>query len=1147
MKTRWQTMAAVGTGIYAALAGLWIGLSDWTVGWLAGDVSGFWTLSLLKGALFVAVTSLTLYVVLRRLLRTETEARTQAEEVARQLNELKVVAEQSNEVLYKHDLDNRFTYASPQCHAVLGYGPEDLGTQWITILTANPLNQHAYEATQKALQTGEKQPPYLVEVRRKDGHLILMEIDEAPLKDADGKVVAIAGAARDVTQRETAEKALRQSEERFRRLAESMSDVFWMADIDLSHIHYVSPAFEKTWGRSCESLYKNPKLWLDSIHPDDREHALAALWVDRGTRSVNVEYRIMRPDGSMRWIHDHAFPLKNQAGVVTGMAGLAKDVTERKSAQDALRQSEEKLRTLYTSMNEGLVLHELVSDASGNPVDYRILDANPAASILTNVPREQLLGALGSTVFGSGPPFLDIYASVAQSGTPTEFESFFAPLGKHYSISVFSPRRGQFATVFSDITQRKEAEQQLSMMNRVFALVSNINEAIVRIGNRDTLFGEACRVAVEDGGFPLAWIGLLEESTGAIRPVTSWGRQGLSVEVPAAILDQEMNSPGLEAVREGRVIVISDIARDERAGTWRETAISLGYRSSIALPLKLGNRSIGVLNAFASEPNFFSELVTESLIEVTSDISFALELFEKNRQRELEQHQLRLQHSALDAAANSIIITSRTGEIEWVNEAFTRLTGFERNEAIGQNPKLLRSGVHDREFYRCMWETVLAGNAWQGTLTNRRKDGTLYDEEMTITPVRGRNGEVEHFIGIKQDVTERRKLEQQLLRAQRTQSIGLLAGGVAHDLNNVLAPVLMSLPLLRGNLLPEQRDHILDMLEQSVKRGANIIRQVLTFARGVEVQRTQVQPRHLLREVARIVEETFPKDIQIQCVAPSTLWLFQGDPTQIHQVLLNLVVNARDAMPNGGNLVLAAANVEESKPVQFMDFEIPPGRYISIRVADTGSGIDPKTLERIFEPFFTTKPAGKGTGLGLSTVLGIVKSHGGLVRVETKPGAGSTFTVLLPASKNTAQASTSPEPATPLPRGNGETVLLVDDEPGVLQVTRSTLESNGYQVEIARDGAQAIAMLKERGQSINAIVTDIMMPHMDGLALTRTLRKSHPSMPIVAATGLLNPPGEEDRAGQLRKMGVSHFLHKPFHAEELLTALRQVLNKSTDS
>jgi PAS domain S-box-containing protein len=1149
INTRWQVLAAGGTLIYAALAGLWIAFSDKVLGWLSESMSIYEALSTVKGCFFVLVTSLTLYMVLRRLLKTEFEARTKAEETARQLNEIKAVAEQSGEVLYRYSLDNRFTFVSPQSRELLGYGPEDLGTQWMSLLTDNPINQQAFESSERAIRNGEKQPSYLLEIRKKDGSPVLMEIDEAPLKDAQGKVVGMVGAARDVTHREAAQRALRESEERFRRLAQTISEVFWIADLDLTRMQYISPAYEKIWGRSCESLYENPKSWAEAIHPEDREQATAALCVGRGLRDLTVEYRIIRPDGEERWIQDHAFPLRNDAGDAVGMAGVAKDITEAKLGELALRDSEQRLRGLYDSMSEGLALHEMICDDTGKATDYRIVDVNPAAEELIGISRSRLVGGLASEAFGAGsPPHLDIYAQVAETGKAATFETFFEPADRHFAVSVFSPCQGQFATVFSDITKRKDAERQICILNQVYSLLSHVNEAIVRISDRDTLFRETCRIAVEQGQFSFACIGLLEKPGELIRPVAMFGEkpelETLNASAEAAFCE---GGPASLTAREGRGFMIPDITQDERMAAWREAALARGYRSMIALPLKSGvGKVIGVFMACAAVPNFFSALVTESLIEVAAGLSFAMELFERNGEREIERQQLRLQHSALEAAANAIVITDRDGQIEWVNEAFTRLTGYSREETIGRNPRILKSGAHEPEFYQRMWQTVLAGKVWQGTMINKRKDGSHYDEEMIVTPVRDRAGEITHFIAIKQDITERKKLEHQFLRAQRTQSIGLLAGGVAHDLNNVLAPVLMALPLLRNNLPTSQRDHILDTLEQSVRRGANIIQQVLTFARGVEVQRVLVQPRHLLREVAKIAEETFPRDIRVHFTAPANLWPLQGDPTQIHQVLLNLSVNARDAMPEGGRLTFAARNAELDHPLQFMDFEIPPGRYVSLSVSDTGTGIAPEVLDHIFEPFFTTKSAGKGTGLGLSTVLGIVKSHSGLVQVESRARVGSTFTVFLPASLPQSMPA-APATRSLMPQGQGETILVVDDETGILQVTKSILEANGYQVMTARNGAQAIGQFAQPNQPIKAMVTDIMMPHMDGLALTRSLRKTQPDLPIVASTGLMNPPGEEDRAGQLRELGVQHFLHKPFQAEDLLTVLQKVLNPEQEA
>ncbi len=1024
MMRRWQTQAATVAVLYVFVSCLWIAGSDWLLSSISQTVPAFRALSTVKGFVFVVVTGLLLFLVLRRLLRTESEARALAEQSA---------------------------------------------------------------------------------------------------------------------------QALRESESKFRQMAETISEVFWSCDLDFKAMHYISPAYETIWGRSRESLLKNPRSWSDAVHPEDRERVVAAFWADRGLKEISVEYRIVRPDGTVRWILDRAFPVRNAGGEAIGIVGLAKDITERKQAERELREREHLYHTVFQSANDGIIILE----------NDRIVDCNERALELFRGTRAELIGAQPSEVSPERQPNGDFSVAGqrfrnqrALDGEPQYFEwqhrrrdgtEFLAEI----SLRAFSlgPKRLLLALV-RDISERKQAEHQLLQLNRVYELISHINEAIVRISQRDALFREACRIAVEHGHFRLAWLGMLDQSTREIVPVASAPQEDRSIQSGTVeALDPNRCEIVRTTLRERRVAVCQDIAQDPQMASCREAALARGYKSVISLPLKVGSRIVGVFGVYAAEPGFFSAIIIESLIEIAANLSFALELFEQNRERELEQQQLRLQHAALEAAANAIVITDRSGVIEWVNNAFSRLTGYSRQEAVGQSPRLLKSEAHDKAFYQRMWQTITAGSVWQGNLTNKRKDGTLFEEEMIITPVRGDSGEITHFVAIKQDVTERRKLEQQFLRAQRTQSIGLLAGGVAHDLNNVLTPVLMALPLLRNHLAPDQRDHILETLEQSVRRGANIVQQVLTFARGVEVQRVLVQLRHLVKEVAKIAEETFPRDIRVQANLPSNLWPFLGDPTQIHQVLLNLAVNARDAMPEGGQLSFTASNVELRERLQFLDFDIPPGRYISLSVADTGTGIAPETMERMFEPFFTTKPAGKGTGLGLSTVLGIVKSHGGLVEVKSRVGAGSTFTVFLPAAPQDASATTFIQnPA--LPQGRGETLLVVDDETGILQVSKSTLEANGYRVLTAKDGKQALARFAEARQTIDAVVTDIMMPAMDGLGLTRSLRQMNPSVPIVVVTGLMNPPGEEDRAAQLRELGVRHFIYKPFKAEDLLSTLHQVLHPS---
>ncbi len=501
---------------------------------------------------------------------------------------------------------------------------------------------------------------------------------------------------------------------------------------------------------------------------------------------------------------------------------------------------------------------------------------------------------------------------------------------------------------------------------------------------------------------------------------------------------------------------------------------------------------------------------------------------------------LELQSAALRAAVNAIVITDTAGRIVFVNPAFTRLTGYSTEEVVGKTPALLKSGVHDRDFYERMWRTIRGGDFWHGEITNRRKDGTLFEEEMTITPVLGVEGGITHYVAIKQEITERKAMEKQLLRSQRLESVGLLAGGIAHDVNNVLAPVLMSVELLRTGGIPAHLQEVVDDVERSAKRGAEIVRQILTFARGAEGDRGPVSLRHLIGEMVRMAVGTFPRVIEVRERVTKGLWMVRGDATQLHQVLLNLSVNARDAMVSGGVLTFGASNVVLDDAAVQGQPGLKAGPHVRIEVRDTGIGIPPGILDRIFEPFFSSKPHGKGTGLGLSTVLGIVRDHGGAITVASVPGQGSCFTVLLPAVG--ADESAQVEPERSLTRGRGQLVLLVDDESSILRVGETVLKRFGYRVTTASNGREALDLLDRHGKEVEVVVSDLMMPGMSGLELLAEIRRRRPGLPCVAASGLMGA-NDADRAEQLRIIGVSRFLTKPYAVESILAVLEESLRE----
>ncbi len=398
-------------------------------------------------------------------------------------------------------------------------------------------------------------------------------------------------------------------------------------------------------------------------------------------------------------------------------------------------------------------------------------------------------------------------------------------------------------------------------------------------------------------------------------------------------------------------------------------------------------------------------------------------------------------------------------------------------------------------------------------------------------------GNPKSILVVNTDITEKKQLEAQFLRAQRLESIGTLSGGIAHDLNNILTPILAISQLLPLAVpkADEQTQHFFNILENSAKRGATLVKQVLSFARGVQGDRTPLQVKHIISEIKDFARNTFPKSIEIQVGLPDNLRLISADATQIHQVLMNLCVNARDAMPHGGTLSIKAENIDIDQNYAKMNLDAGVGNYILVTVADTGTGIPPETKMRIFEPFFTTKQQGKGTGLGLSTTIGIIKSHGGFIHVYSEVGEGTKFQVYLPAVSTEEIVQ---DEKIEIPEGKGELILLADDEMSIRDITKTSLENYNYQVLIASDGIEAIALYAQYRNEISAVLMDMMMPEMDGVTTIRTLQRMNPQVKIIAVSGLAT----SDKVNAAMSSGAKLFLSKPYTSEELLRQLHQVLN-----
>ena len=509
-------------------------------------------------------------------------------------------------------------------------------------------------------------------------------------------------------------------------------------------------------------------------------------------------------------------------------------------------------------------------------------------------------------------------------------------------------------------------------------------------------------------------------------------------------------------------------------------------------------------------------------------------------ERKLAEERIREQASLLDKAQDAIFVCDLDYKILYWNQGAEKMYGWMHDEVMSADLfEITYGGNRDHE-QRARASIDIKGE-WKAEIPKLKRDGTPMIVEARWTLVEDERGMPNRILISNTDITEQKRTEEHLLRAQRMESIGTLAGGIAHDLNNILAPILMSVEMLQMKTTDAETNRWLSMIRENADRGSELIKQVLTFARGMQGERIPVQLKHILKDLISVLKETLSKSINIKFEISNEIWTVMADPTQIHQVLMNICINARDAMPNGGTLTISAKNIALDENYARMDADVRPGKFVLITVADTGSGMTPRVKERIFDPFFTTKEVGKGTGLGLSTALTIVKSHGGFINVYSEPGKGTRFSIYFPAAES-EHGSADDAASKVLPRGNGETVLVVDDEDNIRDVMTATLESFGYKVISASDGTDGLAQFAQRSKEISLVITDMAMPFMDGAAMIRALRKIDPEFKIIGMSGLLNA----DQTAELQSLKVSSFLTKPFTAESLLHAIRDTLTKRTE-
>ncbi len=619
----------------------------------------------------------------------------------------------------------------------------------------------------------------------------------------------------------------------------------------------------------------------------------------------------------------------------------------------------------------------------------------------------------------------------------------------------------------------------------------------------------------------------------AVRGALERRRAREQIETLAMMTDESPN-PILRVGRDGHILYANPASQVLLAGlqAGAEITSSSSWATAVNDVMDTGK---ACTTEISCRDNVFSATLTPGL-EPEIIMVHAFDITERKR---AEQDRDRLV-AAIDQAREIVIITDPQGIIQYVNPAFEEVSGYTREEAIGRKPGIVRSGKHDETFYTGLWRTITAGRVWRGTFTNRRKDGTTWEEIATISPVRDEAGNICNFVSVNRDVTDESKLRQQLYHAQKMEAIGTLAGGIAHDFNNILTSVIGYGGLARTDLDPDGRpakniEHVL----RAARRASELVKQILAFSRQTEQAARPMVVQPLLKETTKLLESSLPSTIEIRCQVAETAPPVMADPSQIHQVIMNLCVNAFNAMrERGGLLDLRLEEITIEEPVTSSPNDLHPGPYLKLTVSDTGCGMNRTTLSHIFEPYFTTSSNGEGTGLGLSTVHGILKSAGGAITVRSEPREGTIFTVYLPVCMEEADEGGEEYRDGPLLGGN-ESILFVDDETMLAEFGEIALGRLGYDVTVFTKSNAALEVFRKDPQRFDLIITDQVMPGMTGMELAEAAIATRPDMPIILTTGF----SQTITAEMCRQRGIKEFVMKPLVVRELSRAIRRALGE----
>ena len=1151
--------------------------------------------------------------------------------------------------IWQVDAAGKTTYVNSRMAAMVGYSREDFAR--LPSLSLVREQDRGWIAAKMASPSKGVRDDYECPIACKDGSWISVSVEAIPIFSDDGQFEGTLALLTDVTERWQAEEALGASEEKYRRLFETMSQgvVYHAAS---GEIISANPAAERILGLTLDQMRGKTSFdpeWgtirEDGTDLPGHEHpAIVSLRtgkvVDQFIMGVNNPRTT-----STTWISVTSTPLFRPGDLSPYQVyATFEDVTARKQAARNLSESEERFRSLV--VHAPYCIHEI--DLAGrltamNPAGLTMMGVDDESAIrgmpyldaVNDGDRERIAGLLTGALAGHPAEFafqgktglvfqssftpiaddagrvrrlmgvtIDITAKkqdeavdafLAQAGVGAGGEPFFRALARFLAESLRTDyvcidrlegdalnattlavwHDGQFEDnltyALSDTPCGEVVGQKVccypANVSRFFP-----NDAALQVLRAESYVGVTL---FSHTGQPIGLIAVIGRQTLANRAhaETTLARVALRAagELERLRVEDELRASEAQA----RAIIdaspVPMALNDEAANItyvnpafmrtfgytrediptladwWPKACPDAAYRQQVAAAWQAElARSVRTGTAFEPQDLVVrckdgkERFVVVNATSLWQNVTrLDLVVFHDLTERRRVEAARRLESAALEAVANAVMITDRAGVIVWANGAFTTMTGYQLDEAVGRRTgEVVGSGEHGQAFYQTLWTTILAGEVWRGEVINRRKDGSRYTEEMTITPLVDPSGAVTHFIAVKQDITQRKVLESQLVQAQKMESVGRLAGGVAHDFNNMLAVILGNVELAIEQVDPANPLRAdLEEIRMAATRSADLTQQLLAFARKQVISPKILDLNATMAGMVNMLQRLIGENVHLTWTPGSNIWPVKADPSQIDQMLTNLCVNARDAIDDVGEVTIQTHNrtIHEAYCAAHEGFL--PGEFVMILVSDDGCGMDKETLANAFEPFFTTKEVGRGTGLGLATVYGAVKQNNGFIDVTSEPGSSTTFAIYLPrfVASEEKQARIAAEKT--VTRGH-ETILVVEDEPGILKLTKRLLARHGYNVLAASTPVEALRLAKEHAGGIDLLMTDVVMPEMNGRDLAKRLLSLFPALKCVFMSGYT--------ADVIAHHGVLEdrviFLHKPFSVEDLTAAVRAALD-----